>query len=306
MVTTELVLRDVRADDDLDAINAGCPVWFSGDLLRQMFAVEDGTPKLMVVAERAGEVVGYAHAVGHGVTDGRRGLGYVFVRPEHRRTGVGTALWSKVLEVCTPERVPGVSVQVDESDGSTLAVAAARGFVPRGLHVESRLDLAGIGDLSPLATAPRAPGVVLRPLPEDVTEEGWHRFKEVYDRLMADAPDVADGAEVIPYDVLRAVLHEPWQVTGAWVGGELVGFTAIAVLDPVAGKLNTWFTGVDKEHRGLGLSTALKAAQALALKEAGWSSILTQNMEGNAAILASNRTLGFRPVLGKRDLTLDF
>ena len=306
METTELVLRDVRDDDDLDAINAGCTVWFSGTLLRQMFSVEDAAPKLMMVAERAGEVVGYAHAVGHGVTDGRRGVGYVFVRPEHRRTGVGTALWHRVLEVCTPERVPGVSVQVDDSDVSTRAVATAHGFVPRGLHVESRLDLAGIGDLSYLATAPRAPGIELRPLPEDITEEGWHRFKELFDRTMADAPDVAAGAEPIPYDVLRAVLHEPWQVTGAWEDGELVGFTAIVVLDAEAGKLNTWFTGVDREHRRLGLSTALKAAQAVALKEAGWTSILTQNMEGNAAILASNRTLGFQPVLGKRDLTLDF
>jgi hypothetical protein len=59
-------------------------------------------------------------------------------------------------------------------------------------------------------------------------------------------------------------------------------------------------------HRGLGLATALKTAQALSLRDAGWTSILTQNMEGNHAILTSNRALGFERVLGKRDLTFDF
>jgi hypothetical protein len=80
----------------------------------------------------------------------------------------------------------------------------------------------------------------------------------------------------------------------------------VAVLDAEAGRLNTWFTGVDPSHRGLGLATALKVSQALALRDAGWTSILTQNMEGNDAILASNRAIGFERVLGKRDLTLDY
>jgi predicted GNAT superfamily acetyltransferase len=117
---------------------------------------------------------------------------------------------------------------------------------------------------------------------------------------------MADGGEPMPYDVLRAVVKEPWQVMGAWRDGRMVGFTALAVRNEAKRSLNTWMTGVDRDLRGLGLATALKTKQALAVRDAGWRAIVTQNMEGNDAILASNRTLGFVPSVGLRDLSYDF
>jgi GNAT superfamily N-acetyltransferase len=303
---TGVTVRGVRDEDDLDAINAGCRVWFGGRFMRDMFAVDDGSPTAMLVAEVDGAAVGYAHGVGHGISDGHRGMAYVFVRPEHRRRGIGSVLWQRMLELCSPERVPGVMVQADDDDRETLDVLVAHGFALKGLHIESALDLGRVGALSHLATAPRAAGVELRTFAPDTTEDEWHAFKDVYDRLMKDAPDVAEGAETIPYDVLRAALREPWQVTGAWAGDRLVGFTCVAVRSAEDRVLNTWFTGVDPTHRGLGLATALKVAQALELRDAGWRSVVTQNMEGNDAILASNRTLGFVRAMGKRDLTLDY
>ena len=39
----------------------------------------------------------------------------------------------------------------------------------------------------------------------------------------------------MPYDGLRAVMKEPWQV--------MVGFTALAVRDEAKRSLNTWMTG---------------------------------------------------------------
>jgi hypothetical protein len=50
----------------------------------------------------------------------------------------------------------------------------------------------------------------------------------------------------------------------------------------------------------------LKTAQALALRDAGWRTIVTQNMDGNDAILAANRRLGFRRTAGYRDVVYDF
>jgi GNAT superfamily N-acetyltransferase len=128
----------------------------------------------------------------------------------------------------------------------------------------------------------------------------------VFHRLVRDAPDNADGSEDMAYDALRSVLAEPWQVFGAWAGDRLVGLTCVIVRDPAAGVLNTMLTAVDRDRRGLGLATALKASHALALRDAGWSRVVTQNMEGNVAILACNRTLGFVPVLSKRDLAFDY
>ncbi len=299
-------VRPARDDDDLDALHAGSSHWIGAGVIRALFGADDGAPKALLVAEVDGVPAGCASAVGAGIADGRRGIGEVYVLPGHRGRGVGTALWRAVLEVCTPARVPGVAVRVDPADESSLAIAQAHGLVPRGLHLESELDLAAVEHLRPLAHAPRAADIEIRPLPDDATEQDWRSFHVVYNRLFADAPDVADGAEPMPYNVLRAVLVEPWQVTGAWREGELVGLTVVVVRDTAAGRLNTWFTGVAPQVRGLGLSTALKSAQALALAEAGWRVVVTQNMEGNDAILAANRRLGFVPTVGSRDLTFDF
>jgi len=74
----------------------------------------------------------------------------------------------------------------------------------------------------------------------------------------------------MPYDVLRAVMKEPWQVMGAWRDVRMVGFTALAVRDEANRSLNTWMTGVDREIRGPGLATALKTSQAPAVRDVGW------------------------------------
>ncbi len=305
-MTGDVVLRLVRDDDDLDAINAGCSTWFGGAPVRALMSVKDGAPKEMWVAEVDGVAAGFGQVVGHGVSDGHRGIGYVFVRPEFRRRGVGTLLWNAVLEVARPDRVPGVMAQTDDADTTTLEIAVDHGFTLRGLHIESVLDLGRVGELRHLATAPRAPGVELRPLPEDADEGTWRTFADTFNRLMRTAPDYADGAEDMPFETMRAVLEEPWQVYGAWVDGRMVGLTCVVVRDRDTGVLNTMLTAVEVDRRGLGLATALKTAHALALHEAGWSSLVTQNMEGNAAILAANRTLGFVRTLGKRDLAFDY
>ncbi|CAN5603337.1 GNAT family N-acetyltransferase [soil metagenome] len=305
MDTTGVVLRDVRDDDDLDAINAGCTVWFSGGRVRELMAVRDGTPKEMWVAELGGETAGFGQVVGAGVTDGHRGIVYVWVRPGARRRGVGTALWRAALDVATSDRVHGVMVQIDEADTTTTGIALAHGLTRRGLHLESELDLSGVEALRPLAVAPRAPGIELHALPDD-GEQRWRDLAPVLHRLMADTPDNADGSEDMPYAILRTILKESWQVFGAWRDDKLVGLTTATVRDADRRRLNTILTAVDREVRGLGLATALKTSHALALHEAGWSTIVTQNMEGNDAILAINRKLGFVPTLGKRDLSLDY
>jgi hypothetical protein len=148
--------------------------------------------------------------------------------------------------------------------------------------------------------------VELRNLPEDADEELWHRFAAKFDELMADTPDRAEGGEPMPYPVMRAVLRQPWQVMCAWRGDRVVGLTALGVRNRETGLLNTFLTAVDRDLRGLGIATALKVGQALQVRDAGWRRVATQNMEGNEAILAANRRLGFVPVAAMRDLTFDY
>ena len=73
----------------------------------------------------------------------------------------------------------------------------------------------------------------------------------------------------MPYDGLRSVRKEPWQVMEAWRDVRMVGFTALAVRDEANRSLNTWMTVVDHEIRGPGPATALKTSQALAVRDVG-------------------------------------
>jgi len=302
-----VTVRPATEGDRLDEINRGSVVWYGEAPLREMSAATPSqVPRALLVAEVDGAPAGFANALGAGVTDGHRGLAYLHVAPAYRGRGVGTALWRAVLDVCTPERVRGISIRVDEADAASLAIATDHGLVPRGLHLESELDLSAIEHLRPLVAAARVPGIELRPLPDDADEELWHRFSAKFDELMADTPDRAEGGEPMPYPVMRAVLQQPWQVMCAWRGDRVVGLTALGIRNRETGLLNTFLTAVDRDLRRLGIATALKVAQALQVRDAGWRRIATQNMEGNDAILAANRRLGFVPVAALRDLTYDY
>jgi GNAT superfamily N-acetyltransferase len=207
--------------------------------------------------------------------------------------------------MCSPERVRGVMLTADTDDALSQSIARAHGFQLGGLHLESELDLVGMerGRMEARAVAPA--GLTLASLPPDADEATWSEFAELHDRLDRDTPDRAAGAESASYEIIRTFVSEPWQVMGAWNGDDLVGFTAVSVRDAEARVLNTHLTGVLPHYRGRGVATALKAAHAVALERSGWRKIRTQNMEGNEPILASNKSLGFRPSGGLQDLTFD-
>jgi mycothiol synthase len=301
-----VMVRAARDDDDLDAMNLGNPCWMGAAMVRELFDAT-GEPSGILIAEGDGEPIGYGDYAAIGVMDGHRAPASIYIPPPHRGRGAGNALWGVIVEACRPDRVSGVLTQADGDDAASLDFALARGFQLGGLHIESELaldatDIAAKADRSPPPT-----GLSLGVLPSDADESTWHDFAALFERLERDTPDLAEGSDPTPYAVLRTFLPDPWQVMAAWDEGEreMVGFTAVAVRDAGTRTLNTLLTGIRPEYRGRGLATALKAAHAVALAGAGWRAIRTQNMEGNLPILASNKTLGFRPVRALQDLVYD-
>jgi RimJ/RimL family protein N-acetyltransferase len=55
------------------------------------------------------------------------------------------------------------------------------------------------------------------------------------------------------------------------------------------------FAGTAQSHRGRGLATLAKVVSTRAAQEAGIETIVTENDVANAAMLAINTKLGFRP-----------
>ena len=300
-------MREVIEGDDLDAVNAGNGMWRGFRLTLDLFAAarRDGVLCRMFIAELDGAPVGYADAVAAPIADGHRGRATVFVQPAARGHGMGAQLWAGVLGACSADRVGGVMVSVDAADMTSRAIAEAAGLRSGGLHQESELDLTGFGSSHNSVDQP-VDGTVLATLPDDASEEQWRRVAEVYYRLSCDAPDFAAGAEPPPSEVFRTFIVEPWQFLGLWHRGDLVGLTMVMIRDRAAGQLNTFFTGVDRGFRSRGAATALKRAHVQTLRDRGWISLTTQNMTGNAHILASNARLGFRRGRTSLDMTFDW
>jgi GNAT superfamily N-acetyltransferase len=301
---SDVTIRPVRDDDNLDEVNAGCAAWVSEAFIRGAFNATPDAPLGMWIAEADGQVMGYAHALGLRVGDGHRGFGFVFVRPQSRQHGAGGLLWQKVLSVCTPDRVTGILASIDADDLATKEIALGHGLGLGQLHILSELDLTTFA--APSSTSrDREDGVVIRPLSHETDEDGWRAFADLFTRLSLDTPDHESGSEPMPYEVIRSALVEPWQVMCAWDGDSIIGFTSLFVQDSVKRVLATMLTGVDRLYRGRGLSTAMKAMHAAAVRDAGWRTIATLNIETNLPIRASNRTLGFRRVAALQDVVYD-
>jgi GNAT superfamily N-acetyltransferase len=106
---------------------------------------------------------------------------------------------------------------------------------------------------------------------DDVGYEDWLRSDWSY-------PDISDDGSFVVLE-----------------GGRPVSI-AFLVVDPVGRLATNAFTGTLRAYRGRGLARLVKLASIRWAAEQGVERILTGNDETNAAMLAVNRRLGYRPV----------
>jgi GNAT superfamily N-acetyltransferase len=230
------------------------------------------------------------------------------VRPEHRRHGVGRALFQVAVDragALGRRHLIGPSVQT-HPDGAAFATAMG---ARRGLEeVRSRLDL---------RTADQARFDAL--LAEAWTHAGGYSLiqwigvppDEVIDdaayldsRLIGDAPvgDLAWEPEQVDADqVRRTELNRIERGRAAYHSGVLAGSRMIAwttIAGQVARPEQAWqlITLVDPEHRGhrLGLVVKLENLRHARANRPGLEVIDTFNAATNEHMLAINRRMGFR------------
>jgi mycothiol synthase len=219
----------------------------------------------------------------------------VRVVPEHRRRGVGTALYAAVSDHAGALKSSEVWGRVSEDDGESLEFFRKRGFREMGRECEVVLTLA------------RAPHDRLSP-PEGVVIVS-----------LAERPDLIAGAyeverEALP-DVpvpqrLAAAPFERWRAgnidgpgalpAGSFVAladGEVVGYAGLHRLAD-EGAAEHLLTGVRGAWRSRGIATALKRAQIAWARNAGFERLVTSNDEANLAMRGINARLGYEPLPG--------
>jgi GNAT superfamily N-acetyltransferase len=297
----DVTVRFGSLDEDLDALHEGDLLWWGRDFIAERIAsIPSGTPYALLVAELDGRLVADAFAVGRGVAQGGYAIGGVYVHPQARRRGVGSAMVGALADATSAWGLPGFAGQTHELDVDALAAGERMGFERMGHHRESVLDLDSLDVEAAEEAAARAAatGVELRPLPDDADDADWQLlYDEVVVPTWRDAPDAEGAAELMPLQVFRPFFAHPYYVLVAWSGDRPVGVTS--VIDRAKDEaLNTMFTGVVAGARGAGLSTALKARHALDMKARGHHRVFTQNMDQNTRILAANDRLGFTVLPG--------
>jgi GNAT superfamily N-acetyltransferase len=287
-------------DEDLDALHEGDPLWWGKEfVVDRVRSMPPDTPLLMVVAELDGDPVAEGFLVGKGAAQNGFALSGVYVLPRARRRGVGRLLAEVLGDATAVYGLPGIADSVHEQDDGSLAAAARLGYELVGHHRESLLDLDSLDESVARSSVARAEaaGYTLRPLPDDADEAAWRQAYDVAVLTWRDAPDAEGSTDELPYSVFRGFFPAPSYLLLAWRGERPVGVTS--VMDRAKDQaLNTFFTGVVREARGAGLSTALKAQHAVLMRAAGHHRIYTQNMDQNAPILAANDRLGFTVVPG--------
>jgi mycothiol synthase len=217
------------------------------------------------------------------------------VLPERRRHGVGRALLAAAFEVAGDRPIGG-----HHQSPEGAAFAHAVGARDEQRDVQSELDLRA----AQLPEALLPDGYELRSWIGAAPDELVASFASARNAI-DDAPS-PEGQTLAVWTVeLVRELEETIErrgrelrVTIALAGNEVVAFTEIRVSAPPSWMANTEDTATVAEHRGKGLSQAVKTESLRRLKadRPDVETVGTLNAESNRAMRAVNTKLGFVPV----------
>lgn len=241
-------------------------------------------------AELGGELVGWAFAAldAFAASPGRAIAG-IAVHPGHRRAGFGSALWEAVsghLGEIGATRV----VAYGPGDESSKRFATNCGFTLAATDTTLALDPHEL----PPATAPPE-GIAVLPLSVFASDpEPLYRCDR---ESFRDEPGPTDISGMTFERWCRLIWDHPEcdreLGMAAVAAGEVVAVTYLRVDCDGRRAMNDG-TGVVPAHRGRGLGLLVKRHSLARAADAGITCVITQNDETNAAMLAINRTLGYR------------
>jgi len=226
--------------------------------------------------------------------DGERGYAYVDrssvpgsayamvrVRPESRRSGIGSSLLDAAR--ATAASLGCESMWGRVGDDESLGFVKRRGFEELMREVNVVLEVRpGDGEV--------APGI------EELRPEHLEGAYRVCAECMPET-SVPQRAEALPFEdwVDRLARDTPVAFVALAPDNGVVGFASLHSTG-TATRLEHGLTGVLRSHRRRGIATALKRAQIAWAAGHGYTELVTEMVDGNAAMRAVNERLGYRPL----------
>jgi GNAT superfamily N-acetyltransferase len=221
----------------------------------------------------------------------------IWVRPEARNRGTGSALYAAISDVARAAGKTGFDTELSVVHETGHRFLANRGFVETDRAKMVRLDLAGLP--APEVRAPegiRITTLAVRPeLIPGVHATAIEAFPDI--PTDDDAVDVGTVEAFTARDVDRAgIPRDAFFLALDDASDEVVGYASLCY---AAGSTTIAFhdmTAVRPAYRGRGIAAALKRATIAWAVEHGLEALDTGNDELNAPMRAVNLALGYRPL----------
>jgi mycothiol synthase len=230
-----------------------------------------------------------------------------YVRPDHRRRGIGASWLPVILELMELHGCTKVAMGTEEKAGHAFMKRLGADVGLTG--AENRLDLARVDwamvERWAAEGAARSPRTTLEVYDGPIPEAMWADFAPQFSAMLNTVPfeNLDIGQIVITPDHMRD-FNERLELNGEQEHTVLVrepdgiisAVTDVTWAPYRATIIHQQFTGVRVDARGRGLGKWIKAAMLLHLHDlypkARW--ITTDNAGSNAPMLAINKQLGFR------------
>ena len=243
-----------------------------------------------------GEAVGSAAV---GISPRRPTVGAVFlaVHAGARGRGAGSALYRAVSRWLDQRGIAELDAPVHEDDEESLGFARRRGFV------EAERNSYLVLDLTTCEPEPVDP-------PQGVEIVTWAERPElargIYEVACEAYPDVPGESDLTMRafeDWLAQDMRGPGDLPEATFvalsGDEVVGYAKFSLSRAQPQSAAHDMTGVKRAWRGRGIAGALKRAQIIWAKQAGYARLTTQNEVRNEPIRRLNGQLGYRVQPGR-------
>lgn len=252
-----------------------------------------------LVAEVGGAIVGYASYTQPRTffQPGRFEID-LLVLPAHRRQGIGTALYQRLMAVLAAYGEVALTCATNEAWPESVRFAEGRGFVEKMRNWESHL---AVQEFDPalwqgVAAQVAEAGYVVRPWAEVAGEpDAARRLHELVTEVRRDVPTTDPWQDVAFADWAKMFEHPDFWPEGYFIGmkdGEWVGVSVLWKSD-APGVVTTGLTAVRRAHRGSGIAKGMKLRAIAFAKEQGCSTLKTWNESNNHRMLAINERLGF-------------
>ncbi len=243
----------------------------------------DEPDRLLLLADLDGVVAG----CGIGARSNFGGRAFIAARvlPEHRRRGVGSALVRALSAHARELGLTGVNAFVYADEPHSIAFAESYGLAGVDYQLEQVREIGA-------EPAPKVPTglelVALGERREELLRKAWPVALEGYE----DMPLPGE----VTYRLATWLRDEATRPEGSFAALEddaVVGYAGLIEHASGAAVAEHGLTVVRRDRRGRGIARALKQAQLDWAARAGVTRLVTWTQQGNEAMQALNRSLGY-------------